>query len=269
MAFVSYSTGYKSGGFNNSGGAVALTAAERTFQSETSDDIELGLKSTFFDHRLLFNADLYQTGLHNFQDRSFNGLTFIVRNAGDVRARGVEVDSVIKPINHVSIDFGGAYLDSVFTANHMAPGLPGCTGLAGSCPTVQDLTGRTTTFAPTWTTDVGLEYATSPFAGGWTAQLRGSLNYGSKFYTTNDDNPQSIAGGQTLLGARATLVSPNSRWSFSLYGDNLTDQHYFTIKFPQTLDSLFGVRVAATGATLLRGFMGAPVTFGGRIAAKF
>ena len=65
------------------------------------------------------------------------------------------------------------------------------------------------------------------------------------------------------------MLSPDSRWSFSLYGDNLTNQHYFTIKLPQTLDSLFGVRVPATGATLLRGFMGAPITFGGRVSAKF
>ncbi len=251
------------------GGAVALTSATRTFQSETSDDVELGLKSTFFEHRVQLNADLYQTNLDNFQDRSFNGLAFIVKNAGDVRARGAEVEGVIRPIEHVSVDFGGAYLDSIFTANHDAPGLPACTGAVGSCPLVQDLTGHTTTFAPKWTADVGLEYDTSPFSGGWTAQLRGSLNYTSKFFTTNDDNPQSIAGGQTLLGARATLVSPDSRWSVSLYGDNLTDEHYFTIKFPQTLDSLFGVRVPATGATLLRGFMGAPITFGGRIAAKF
>jgi len=269
MTFVSYSTGYKSGGFNNGGGAVALGSGNRTFQSETSDDVELGMKSTFFERRLLIDADLYQTNLMNFQDRSFNGLTFIVRNAGDVRARGAEVEGVLKPIDHVSIDFGVAYLDSIFTANHAAPGLPGCTGLPGSCPLVQDLTGRTTTFAPKWTTDLGLEYATAPFAGGWTAQLRGSLNYTSRYFTTNDDNPQSLAGDVTLIGARATLTSPDQRWSVALYGDNLTNQHYFTIKFPQTLDSLFGVRVPATGATLLRGFMGAPITFGGRIAAKF
>jgi iron complex outermembrane recepter protein len=269
MTFVGYSTGYKSGGFNNNGGAAALGAANRTFQSELSTDVELGVKSTFFDHKVLLNADLFQTDLNNFQDRSFNGLTFIVRNAGDVRARGAELEGVIRPIEHVSFDFGAAYLDSIFTANHSAPGLPACTGAPTSCPLVQDLTGRTTTFAPKWTTDLGLEYDSAAFAGGWTAQLRGSLNYTSKFFTTNDDNPQSIAGGQTLLGARATLISPDSKWSFALFGDNLTDEKYFTIKFPQTLDSLFGVRVPATGATLLRGFMGAPLTFGGRISARF
>ena len=275
MAFVTYSTGYKSGGFNNNGSQTALTAPLRTFASETSNDVELGLKSTFFNRRLLLNADLFQTNLDNFQDRAFNGFAFIVRNAGDVRARGAEVEGTIKPISHVKIDFGVDYLDSVFTSNTSAPGLPACTATAASyvagvnCLAVQNLTGRSTTFAPKWTTDLGLEYDTAAFANGWTAQLRGTLNYSSKTYTTDDDNPQSITGGQTLLGARVNVLSPDHSWIFSLYGDNLTDQKYFTWKLSQPLDNLLGVRVASTGATLMRGFMGAPLTFGGRIAKTF
>lgn len=269
MAFVTYSTGYKSGGFNNNGGAVALTPATRTFSAETSNDIELGLKSTFFDRRLLLNADLFQTNLDNFQDRSFNGFAFVVRNAGDVRARGAELEGTFKPISHVKLDFGVDYLDSIFTSNTDAPGLPACTGAVGSCPTVQNLTGRPTTFAPKWTADLGLEYDTPAFANGWTAQLRGTLNYSSKTYTTDDDNPQSITGGQTILGARINVLSPDHSWTFSLYGDNLTNQKYFTWKLSQPLDTLLGVRVPATGATLMRGFLGAPMTFGGRIAKTF
>ena len=203
------------------------------------------------------------------KDRSFNGLTFIVRNAGDVRARGAELESTVRPVNHVKIDFGGAYLDSIYTSNHTAPGLPGCNGAATSCPTVQDLSGQPVDYAPKWTANLSLEYDTAVFANGWTAQLRGTLNYTSKTYTTNDNNPQSITGGNTLLGARATVLSPDRSWSFALYGDNLTDVKYFTLKFPQTLDGAFGVRVPATGATLMRGFMGAPLTFGGRITKSF
>jgi iron complex outermembrane receptor protein len=84
MSFVSYSTGYKSGG-----------------SSETSDDVELGLKSTFFERRLLINADIFQTNLTNFQDRSYTSTGILVRNAGDIRARGVEWESVAKPIEHI------------------------------------------------------------------------------------------------------------------------------------------------------------------------
>jgi iron complex outermembrane receptor protein len=269
MTFATYSTGYKSGGFNNLGGSAVLGVANRTFASETSNDYELGLKSQFLDHRVLFNADVFQTDLDNFQDRSFNGLAFIIRNAGSVRARGAEAEGVVQPIDHIKLDFGVTYLDSIFTANHNAPGLPACTGLPGSCPITQDLTGRPTTYAPKWQTDLGLEYDSPAFGDGWTAQVRGSMNYASKVFTTNDDNPQSITGGNTLFGARATLVSPGGRWNLSLFGDNLTNVKYFTLKIPQTLDSAFLVRNPANGTTLMRGFMGAPMTLGARFTTNF
>ena len=269
MTFVSFATGYKSGGFNNAGGAAPLDAATRTFKSETSTDVELGLKSTFFDRHLRLNADLYQTDLSDFQDRSFNGITFIIRNAGDVRARGAEAEGQFLPSDRVRLDFGLAYLDSIFTQNTSAPGLPGCTGAAGSCPLVQNLTGRPTTFAPKWQVDLNLEYDTKPFGGGWIAEVRGSMSYASRAFTTNDDNPQSLTGGETLLGARLDLHSPDRRWRAGLWCENLTNVKYFTLKFPQTLGGLFGGLDTATGAALMRGFMGAPFTFGGSVAATF
>ena len=269
MAFVGYSTGYKSGGFNNAGGAAALGAANRTFRSETSRDVELGLKSTFFDHHVRIDADLYQTDLLDFQDRSFNGLAFVIRNAGNVRARGAEAEVEALPIEHVKVDLALAYLDSIFTQNAEAPGLPGCTGAAGSCPLVQNLTGRPTAFAPKWQIDLGVEYDTKRFGGGWTGQIRGSLRYASRAFTTNDDNPQSLTGGDLLLDARLDLQSPGGKWTLSLWGDNLTDVKYFTLKFPQTLGGFFGVLDPATGAALMRGFMGPPGTYGARIGVAF
>ena len=268
MAFATYSTGYKSGGLNSAGGAAAL-GQQRVFNSETSTDWELGVKSVMFDRRLLLNVTAYRTDLDNFQDRSFNGIGFIIRNAGSVRAQGVELEGQARPTEHINIDFGSAYLDSTFTANHNAPGLPGCTGAANSCPLVQDLTGRPTTFAPKWQSDLGVEYVTDPFQGGFTAKIRGDVNYTAKMYTTNDDNPQSIAPDLTLYGARATLTSPDKSWSIALFGENLANTVVFRTKFAQVLDSLFGVRVPATGATLMRGFMNPPRTFGVKVSKSF
>jgi iron complex outermembrane receptor protein len=276
MSFVSYSTGYKSGGFNSGGSLNALTAATRTFSPETSDDIELGLKSTFFERRLLINADIFQTNLTNFQDRSFTSTGILVRNAGDIRARGVELDSVVIPVEHINISLGVAYLDSIYSSYPNAPGLPACKvappalPVEGvSCSTVQNLTGQTPQFAPKWQTDLALEYDSSAFANGWTAQVRGTFNYSSKIFTTSDDNPQSITGGNKLYGARINFTSPDRSWNLALYGENLTNVRYFTSKIVEPLDSLFGVRNAATGTTLLRGFVGDPLTFGGRISKRF
>ncbi|HEY2753328.1 TonB-dependent receptor [Phenylobacterium sp.] len=266
--FLTYSTGYKSGGLNSAGGAQAL-GAKRLFNSETSTDWEAGMKSTWLDHRLLLNVTAYRTELDNFQDRSFDGVSFIVRNAGSVRAQGLEFEGQFRPEQHVSVDFAAAYLDSKFTDNKNAPGLPACTGAATSCPMTQDLTGRTTTFAPKWQGNFGAQYETDPLFGGFTLALRGDVNFNSGMYTTNDLNPQGWTDGSTLWGGRATLTSQDRSLTLALFGENLTDEHDFRTKFPQVLDSVFGVRIPSTGATLMRGFMNTPRTFGLRVTKTY
>jgi iron complex outermembrane receptor protein len=268
MAFLTYSTGYKSGGLNSAGGAQAL-GQKRLFNSETSTDWEAGLKSIWLDHKLQLNLTAYRTDLDQFQDRSFDGVSFIVRNAGSVRAQGAELEGVFRPDDHISVDFGTSYLDSKFTANHNAPGLPACTGAANSCPTTQDLTGRPTTFAPKWQSNIGAQFETNPLIGGFTLTLRGDVNFSSGMFTSNDLNPQSWTNGHTLWGGRATLTSPDRSLTLALFGENLTDEHYFGTKIPQTLDAVFGVRIPSTGATLMRGFLNTPRTYGVRIVKNF
>lgn len=269
MAFVTYSTGYKSGGLNSAGGAAVL-GQKRIFDSEKSKDWELGVKSVLFDRRLLLNANLYRTDLNDFQERSFDGVSFIIRNAGSVRAKGFEVEGQAKPIDGVSIDFGVAYLDSTFTDNRTAPGLPACNNSATSCRTIQDLTGRTPTFAPKWQGNLGVEYVTPPFGGGFTLTVRGDMAYTGSLYSTNDLNPQGKEDSYTLYGGRVALTSPDKTWNVAIFGDNLTNEQYFRgAKFVQVLDSVFGVRVPATGATLYRGFIGQPRTWGVRATKSF
>lgn len=267
-AFVTYATGYKSGGLNSAGGAAAL-GARRLFESETAEDWEVGVKSVLLDRRLLLNVTLFRTDLDDFQERSFDGVSFFVRNAGSIRAQGVELEGQARPLPNLAIDFGGAYLDSEFTANRTAPGLPACNGSATSCPTVQDLTGRRPTFSPKWQANLGAELSTPEFGGGFVASVRGDMAYTSSAYSTNDLNPQGVMDSYTLFNGRLTLTGPDQSWSVALFGENLTNEKYFRTKFAQTLDAVFGVRVPATGATLMRGFVGAPRTWGVRAAKTF
>ncbi|MBL8771556.1 MAG: TonB-dependent receptor [Phenylobacterium sp.] len=269
MAFVTYSTGYKSGGLNSAGGASVL-GQKRLFDSEKSKDWELGVKSVLFDRRLLLNVTAYRTDLDDFQERSFDGVSFIIRNAGSIRAKGVEIEGQVKPIDGVSIDFGVAYLDSVFTSNVAAPGLPACNNSATSCRTVQNLTGRRPTYAPKWQGNLGVEYTTPPFGGGFTLTVRGDMAYTDRLYATPDLNPQAIQDRYTLYGGRIALTSPDKSWNVALFGDNLTNEQYFRgSKFVQVLDAVFGVRVPATGATLYRGFVAPPRTWGVRATKTF
>jgi iron complex outermembrane receptor protein len=267
-AFMSYSTGYKAGGFNSAGG-TQTQGLNRIFKPETSDNWEVGMKSTWFDRRFLLNLTAYRTTLDGFQERSYDGTSFFIRNSGSVRAQGIELESQFRPSDHFSFDFSVAYLDSKFTSNPTAPGLPGCTGAANSCPRVQDLTGRTTTYAPKWQGNLGAEYNTGPVIGGFSLSQRGDMSFASGMYTTIDLNPQSRVPSQTLFGGRITLTSPNRSFTVALFGEKLTNDLSYRSKFGATLDSVMNVRDPVTGATLMRGRASEPRKWGVRIAKTF
>ncbi|MEH0194275.1 TonB-dependent receptor [Caulobacter sp. CCNWLY153] len=280
MAYASYSTGYKSGGSNSASATTVLNAAARAFAPETSDNWEVGVKSELLDRRLQINADVYVMNIYDFQQRSYNGTFFTVRNAGDIRSQGFELSVQYRPDEHVRFDLGLAYLDSYYRSNPTAPGLPGCSAtVANSCagyqatvggnPLVQDLTGRPNSQSPKWQGNFGLEYKTSPFAGGYVVSLRPDVSYVGRFYSTVDDNPQGIVKSHVVANLRASLTTPDDRWTLTAYINNIADERFWVMKYAQPLASNFGGNDAVTGASLLRGYAGAPRTVGVKVAAKF
>ena len=99
------------------------------------------------DGKLILNATVFDTVLQNFQDRSYDGVEFLIRNAGAVRSRGLDLDGRFRALSNLTFSYGVTYLDSIYTSDTGAPGLEGCTGTAG-CPLVQNLSGQPLDFAP-------------------------------------------------------------------------------------------------------------------------
>ena len=81
--------------------------------------------------------------------------------------------------------------------------------------------------------------------------------------TVNDANPQSIADGYALLGARLTLSGPDDRWSLALFGSNLTNTHYRPLAVYQPLGAALGLNNGAfPGSTANRIQANEPRTYG-------
>jgi iron complex outermembrane receptor protein len=268
MVFGTYATGYKSGGFNSGSGMAPLNAATRTFDSETVKDVEVGVKSKFWDGKFLLNATLFDTTLYNYQDRSFNGVGFVVRNAGDVKSKGVDLDAQVRVLAGLNVSFAATYLDSIYAKNLAAPGLEGCTGAAG-CPTVQNLSGKTVTYAPKWHGNFGVHWNSRPLFSGYTAAVAASESYTASFATSATLNPQSVVPSYSTTDLRISLTSSDERWQFDLFGTNIFDKHYYTSTNAQVLAQAMGVNSTVTGATLFRGLLGDPARFGLRVTAKF
>ncbi|MEZ5998727.1 MAG: TonB-dependent receptor [Hyphomonas sp.] len=262
MLFASYTTGFKSGGFNSAASSTVL-GQSRKLRPETVESYELGTKTSWFDNQLQLDVVAYQMDVKDFQDRSFNGMSFAVTNAGGLRNRGVETDFALRPTDWFKLSGGVAYLDSEFTSYPMASNLP---GLAGT----QDLKGTRPTFSPEWTGNVAGEFQGDVGHSGMEWSLRGDVSFVSESNIggVNDNNPDTVQDGYSLLSARATITSADRNWSLSVFGSNLTDEGYCTSYAYQPFASLLGGQVPGHSA-LRCNIVGTPRTFGASLSYDF
>jgi iron complex outermembrane receptor protein len=265
LLFATYSTGYKSAGYNSGAGAPALNAARRVFDRETTENFELGAKTSWWNRRLTANLTFYRMDIKGFQDRAFDGTSFTVRNAGNLRHQGFEFDSTVKPVRNLSLFASVAYLDSEFTDYPKAAGLPGIGG-------TQDLKGERATFAPKWSGRIGFDWTGDIGSGGMTWDFNSNLSFVSEQFggLVNDANPQTIIDGYALLGARATINGANDRWSVSLFGNNLLDKQYEAGNLYQFLEGTLMLRNGVfPGSTAVRRLHADPRTYGISATVRF
>jgi iron complex outermembrane recepter protein len=293
MAFANFSTGYKSGGYNSGGGTPSLTVvngvfspARRLFDRETVKNYEIGIKSNWLDRALKLNLTLYRMDIGNFQDRAFDGVSFIVRNAGSLRQQGFEFDTVISPTRNLSFTGSVAYLDSKFTNYANGAGPPGCAPVSvAGVPTIpavctglpfqgqqQNLTGARNTFSPEWMGNVAVDWSGDIGSGGMGWALNANLSFVSSQYvgTSLDANPQTLADGYAQLGARATIRGPGDRWSVSIFGRNLANKSYRPLMVYQPLAGALGLNnTVFSGSTAVRVQASEPRTYGASASFRF
>ncbi len=262
MGFASYSTGFKSGGFNSDG---ANTVIPRTFTSETVDNFEFGIKSILFDNKLVANLTVFQTNISNFQDRQFDGINFIVQNVGELTQSGFELDLQGAPSENLYVIAGLSYLDSDFDSFPNATALPFfiATAAAGTTPT-QDLTGQSNHFSPKWQSSIMAEWRdTLPNSGlGWF--IRGEYQFvdDQNVGAETNQNPQSMQKGYSLVNARAGITGQSEKWELALFVKNATDKGYCQTIFNQPIGTTLGLVDSTTGGGMQRCVLGTPRTFG-------
>jgi outer membrane receptor protein involved in Fe transport len=109
LVYATVSRGFRPGGINRRGTLPP-------YQPDYIDNYELGLKTSWLDNKVRFNAAVYQLNWSDIQ-LSFlgeNGLSE-VRNAGDARIRGAEVDFFARLAPGLTFSAGAAYNDAQIT----------------------------------------------------------------------------------------------------------------------------------------------------------
>ena len=109
LFYATWSRGFRPGGINRRGTLPP-------YQPDFISNYEAGTKLTFANGRMRFNAAVYQLDWKDIQ-LSFlgaNGLTEI-RNAGNARIRGAEVDLYYRPVDALTLSAGAAYIRGKLT----------------------------------------------------------------------------------------------------------------------------------------------------------
>jgi iron complex outermembrane receptor protein len=256
MAYVSYSKGFKSGGFDMRGNALVYPQTKNGFDSETADSYEAGIKSTLLDNTLLLNATVFYDPYKNVQIGVGQFVVVggvptnvtAVLNAGKQMNRGVELEAVWKPVRAVTLGLNAGYLNSYYQDIITGCATPGV-GACGANGTQNIADQNRPINAPTWTIDANVAYTWALGAGDITA--RGGYDWRSFTkvgYTGPSVTDQPAYG---VLDVGVAYTTPDKGWRWSLDAKNLTDKWYRVAGYD------YGSTGAAAGVSQI-GFYGPP-----------
>lgn len=250
--YGSVQKGFKSGGYN-------IGSSQRDpFEPEEIWAYELGMKATYLDDRLRFNVSGFHYDYENLQAQDSIANQPIIRNVGKAEIDGIELEFAALLSDSFSIDGAVTLLDATYTEGELTEPLrpAPATDPAGSA--VTDLAGNNLTRAPELKYNFGAQWTgDAPYGGEFTGRVDYSWQDQIYFTVFNLDAASQDAYG--TLKARATYRTADDKYSISLFGDNLTDETYFTNQ----------ILTGTTYGAQFVGNLGAPRTVGIELTATY
>ncbi|ACG78507.1 TonB-dependent receptor [Phenylobacterium zucineum HLK1] len=252
--YVSYSQGFKSGGFDMRADQILTPDSADGYQPEKVQSYEGGLKGYFFDRRLTLNTAVfyakYEDQQVTIQTPVGTSIASQVLNVGKSHMYGLEVEGSAVLADSLTANFSLGYIKAEFDEYQA----------------FNPATGQTEDFAdsrvfqntPDWNGSVNLTYTHDLGDNGSIAFIP-SASYRSSF---NMFEVPSILDqdGYWLVDASVVWTSADDKYRVGLHGRNLTDEEYRIggYNFP---GGLFGNSVTA--------YYGPPRTVTLSLEAKF
>lgn len=146
--YVTYSRGYRSGGFTQLSSDPSQPPLY-AFKPEFSNNYEIGVKNNFLNTRLRLNIALFYANVTNAQVPTLvlpDAVT-ITKNAGRLNTKGVELELSSKPVKGLEIEYNFGYTDAKYKTLKLS--------LYGS---ERNLNGNRQVFTPATTSALSVQY---------------------------------------------------------------------------------------------------------------
>ena len=236
LVYVSYGTGYKSGGTNTDRIGLGF---DTVFNAEDTTNVEIGVKHDF-SSALRLNLAIYDMQVDDLQTNTFTGTAFNLQNAGKVDVNGVEAEVWWSPMEGLDTRLAYAYTDATFNdfekgncqiSNIFHTGAPAEAAQKdskGYCNRNGDRVGN----VPEHFTS--LNVAKQFRVAEYDAQIAVEYVYYSDAIMHSNNDPFAAQGARSLLNINAMLQTAGG-YELLLWGRNLADESWFGTVFDTPL----------------------------------
>ena len=223
MTYVSYSEGFKGGGWNSHFNSVltpAQQAALQQFKPEKARTVEAGFKLDLAARTVRLNGAIFTSDYKDMQityrGPAPAGVAPFLTNAGKASIDGAELEATWAPTDALTFDASVGYLDAsidelgIPAAAVIPPGLK-----VGNAPP----------YAPKWQAHAGASYTIHTSALEITPRVDASFQTRTFFDATNTPEIAQLSD-VTVLNASLAFSQPDSKWRLMLGVNNATDKVY-------------------------------------------
>jgi iron complex outermembrane recepter protein len=228
--YASWSNGFKSGVFNT------FSPLPIPVKPEKIDAIEIGAK-TRLPNGMTVTAAAYD---YKYDDLQVQAQTIVnniplltLTNAANAKIRGAELSLSGNVTERFSFRVGANWLAeaeySEYETAQVTVPVTGAAPIVGAQVVPYDASGSSLIKAPDWTANLSLTY-TAPVMGGELAATINEAHNAGFNWQAGDLPPKEQAFD--VVNARVSWTGASERYTFSVWGTNLTDEVYSTYSAP-------------------------------------
>lgn len=250
MLYATVSTGFASGGVNDTGGDPAIP---ESYAPQKVTAYEAGVKARFLGGKLDTELSVFHNGFSNLQINVYTPRVSYFGSAGKARSNGAELTVRATPIPGLHVDATLAYLDAKYTYYVSGNNFYGLSG--GADPVSLNLAGKRIPQSPKWKNTLAVSYDIDLGSAG-TLSPQGIWLHSSDYYTTDYNTVLDHQKAYDKFDASLRWTEARKRYFIEAYGANLSNE---AVLYSAVIGRRERVQVS----------YGAPRTYGVRIGAAF
>ena len=218
MTYLTLSRGYKGPAYNVFFNMTTLQT--NALNPETSNSVEVGVKSMLLDKKVRLNVAVFDTQYDNYQanvpDLVNGAIVTRLINAGTVSTKGLEAEAQARVSSALSLTASVANIIARVKSFNCPP------GAALSC----NINGQPLPFSPDWKTNLRAKY-TMPLAGNLLMDFSADYSWQSKTNYDLAQSPDAVQPAYGIFNASVGLASTDG-WRVAILGKNLGNRSYAT-----------------------------------------